>query len=180
MTYSEKLKDPRWQRKRLDILKRDDFTCRDCGAINKTLHVHHCHYDGGDPWKANDDVLLTLCEDCHIRRGKVEADAKLMFAQIMAALPHDPGLQEDLLGLVDSMARLIEKYRNNPYGFQDGTWCPVEVIDGMEREYREDMRWFQYACGHPEARKCYTDVTGNTFPWSKYDERQNSSCVSGQ
>jgi len=27
LTYSEKLKDPRWQKKRLEILSRDNFTC---------------------------------------------------------------------------------------------------------------------------------------------------------
>lgn len=28
--YSQKLLDPRWQRKRLEILQRDDFTCQVC------------------------------------------------------------------------------------------------------------------------------------------------------
>ncbi len=64
MTYSEKLKDPRWQKKRLEILNRDEFTCRLCGDDKLTLHVHHICYNG-NPWEANSDRLITLCEACH-------------------------------------------------------------------------------------------------------------------
>lgn len=66
MTYSEKLKDPRWQRKRLAILDRDNFTCQHCQDTTKTLHVHHLDYlHGKEPWDYDDTFLLTLCEDCH-------------------------------------------------------------------------------------------------------------------
>lgn len=66
MSYSEKLKDPRWQKKRLEILSRDEFTCRYCGAKTKTLHVHHFGYSkSGNPWDVDDLMLITLCEDCH-------------------------------------------------------------------------------------------------------------------
>lgn len=66
MTYAQKLKDPRWQKKRLLILNRDKFTCTNCGSEDKTLHIHHLVYEnGGNPWDSPDDNLLTLCEDCH-------------------------------------------------------------------------------------------------------------------
>jgi len=66
MTYAEKLKDPRWQRKRLEILQRDDFTCRVCNSETKTLHVHHIRYfKGREPWEYKEFYLVTLCEDCH-------------------------------------------------------------------------------------------------------------------
>lgn len=49
--YSEKLKDPRWQKKRLEIMARDFFTCQMCQCKDNTLHVHHRHYIGGrEPW----------------------------------------------------------------------------------------------------------------------------------
>lgn len=65
-TYSEKLKDPRWQRMRLKILERDLWKCRWCGAADKTLHVHHTYYERGkEPWEYPPESLLTLCEDCH-------------------------------------------------------------------------------------------------------------------
>lgn len=64
MTYAEKLKDPRWQKKRLEILQRDDFVCQYCGSEKVTLHVHHFIYNG-NPWEASNDDLITVCEDCH-------------------------------------------------------------------------------------------------------------------
>lgn len=66
MTYAEKLKDPRWQRKKNGILERDKYTCQRCGAKDKTLHVHHKVYIyGNNPWDYNDILLETLCLDCH-------------------------------------------------------------------------------------------------------------------
>lgn len=66
MKYSEKFKDPRWQRKRLEVLKRDDFTCLACRSTKKQLHVHHCYYvSQRDPWDYSTSSLLTLCEECH-------------------------------------------------------------------------------------------------------------------
>jgi hypothetical protein len=64
--YAEKLRDPRWQKRRLDILSRDNFTCQSCYSTEKTLHVHHKTYIRGvDPWDYKDDYLITLCEECH-------------------------------------------------------------------------------------------------------------------
>ena len=63
-SYKTKLKDPRWQKRRLEILKRDDFRCLLCGSRDKTLHVHHRMYFG-DPWEAPDWALETHCEECH-------------------------------------------------------------------------------------------------------------------
>ena len=31
MNYSEQLKSPKWQKKRLEIMQRDKFTCQLCG-----------------------------------------------------------------------------------------------------------------------------------------------------
>lgn len=64
MNYAEKLKDPRWQKKRLEVFQRDDFTCRYCQDKNTTLHVHHMEY-AGNPWDVDINKLITLCEDCH-------------------------------------------------------------------------------------------------------------------
>ncbi len=41
MKYSEKLKDPRWQKKRLEIFQRDEFHCQQCGDGENTLCVHY-------------------------------------------------------------------------------------------------------------------------------------------
>lgn len=64
--YSELLQNPKWQKKRLEILERDKFTCRSCNADWKTLHVHHLYYDNKlKPWEYKEWDLITLCEDCH-------------------------------------------------------------------------------------------------------------------
>jgi 5-methylcytosine-specific restriction endonuclease McrA len=64
--YWEKLKDPRWQRKRLEIMERDKFACRHCRSTDNTLNVHHRIYGKGlAPWDYGDHILITLCEDCH-------------------------------------------------------------------------------------------------------------------
>lgn len=65
LEYYKKLKDPRWQKKRLEILKRDDFACKICGDTESTLHIHHRKYSNGDPWDIDEQYLITLCENCH-------------------------------------------------------------------------------------------------------------------
>jgi 5-methylcytosine-specific restriction endonuclease McrA len=70
MTYSEKLKDPRWQKKRLQILERDGWTCQDCWTTSKTLHVHHKFYiPNTEPWDYDNAALVTKCETCHEKGG---------------------------------------------------------------------------------------------------------------
>ena len=65
--YSDLLRDPRWQKKRLQILERDDFTCQGCGDKENTLHVHHKYYTyGKKPWEYSDQILITLCNNCHL------------------------------------------------------------------------------------------------------------------
>lgn len=70
MTYKEKLKDPRWQKKRLEIMQRDGFQCKGCGSKNKTLNVHHIRYFK-NPWEGPDIYKITLCEDCHKQNSRM-------------------------------------------------------------------------------------------------------------
>lgn len=70
MSYQEQLRDPRWQKKRLEIMARDEWTCRLCGDTDATLTVHHKSYrqnDGVfvDIWDYENSWLITLCEKCH-------------------------------------------------------------------------------------------------------------------
>jgi hypothetical protein len=66
MSYYLKLKDPRWQKKRLEILNRDEFTCSYCGDDQNELHVHHHYYVfGKELWDYEDEALSTLCSECH-------------------------------------------------------------------------------------------------------------------
>ena len=64
MEYSEKLKHPKWQKKRLEILQRDNFTCVLCGDTETELQVNHLKYTG-EPYEAPNEDLETLCKHCH-------------------------------------------------------------------------------------------------------------------
>lgn len=65
--------DPQWQKMRLRIMERDEFTCQECGATaemlskrNEEFHVHHKYYEpGAKKWEYPETALITLCEQCH-------------------------------------------------------------------------------------------------------------------
>jgi len=64
--YSDKLKDPRWQKKRLEIFERDNWTCQKCNDKKSPLAIHHkVYFKGCNPWDYPADVLITLCVSCH-------------------------------------------------------------------------------------------------------------------
>jgi len=50
---------------RLDVMQRDNFTCRLCGDAKTTLNIHHTEYSKGEPWEIDIDTLFTVCEHCH-------------------------------------------------------------------------------------------------------------------
>lgn len=65
-TYFQKLKDPKWQRKRLEALEAADWTCEVCCDTGSTLHVHHKQYiKCREPWEYENNQLAVLCEACH-------------------------------------------------------------------------------------------------------------------
>lgn len=64
ITYSDKLRGPKWQRRRLEIMSRDNFSCKYCQDVDSNLNVHHVKYKGA-PWEADDKDLETVCEHCH-------------------------------------------------------------------------------------------------------------------
>ncbi len=84
MTYQEKFKDPRWQKKRLKIMERASFTCEGgCLSKDKTLNVHHGYYEKGfEPWEYNDDTLWCFCDDCHIKIQEELRDLHFQLAKV--------------------------------------------------------------------------------------------------
>lgn len=66
MNYSELLKSPEWQKKRLEIFSRDNWTCQCCKSKSKQLQAHHIYYERGlKAWEYDNEVIVTLCDDCH-------------------------------------------------------------------------------------------------------------------
>lgn len=73
--YAEKLTDPRWQKKRLEVLSRDGWSCQRCSDTSSTLHVHHKRYTG-EPWDAPLEDLVTLCAECHASTSHTEKEVR--------------------------------------------------------------------------------------------------------
>jgi hypothetical protein len=93
-SYFEKLKDPRWQKKRLEILNAADWRCELCHAEDQTLHVHHKTYlKGREPWEYERDQLVALCEECH--ESTHESD---IIMDAVSRLPLDGPCNRDLMG----------------------------------------------------------------------------------
>jgi hypothetical protein len=124
MTYSEKLKDPRWQKRRLEVMDRDKFTCRKCNEATKTLNVHHRYYrKGAAPWEYPIEALITLCEPCHkeveariafmnenIHRQ--ESTQQIFFRLLCAELGEGPYQNGCFPWLIDSIADFLDIYEN--------------------------------------------------------------------
>jgi hypothetical protein len=82
-TYSEKLKSPKWQKKRLEILQRDNFTCQLCGDTETELHINHLKYTG-EPHEAPNEDLETLCKVCHKLKHTLDDTHKILQASKVA------------------------------------------------------------------------------------------------
>jgi len=64
-SYQDYLAYPEWKEKRKRIKERDNFKCVKCGS-QKELQVHHIIYiEDKKPWEYNDNLLITLCDECH-------------------------------------------------------------------------------------------------------------------
>lgn len=130
-TYAEKLKDPRWQKKRLEIFQRDNFTCQECKSNENMLVVHHKIYEGKDPWDTCNEGLVTLCNDCHQTEHKYKEENEKAFLNSFYKAGFMP---DDLLDLgsyfsffwgysdkegqyvLNEIGKLMRKIKNNKNG----------------------------------------------------------------
>ena len=103
--FWEQYKDPRWQRKRLEIQDRDGWMCRCCGASDKTLNVHHSYYERGrDVWDYPDYSYFTFCEDCHAKKHAAKPNILLCLSGL------DEDDTETLLGFALSLLAKTGKW----------------------------------------------------------------------
>jgi 5-methylcytosine-specific restriction endonuclease McrA len=73
--YAAERLDPRWQKKRLEIMQRDAFKCTDCCDEKSTLNVHHRYYvKNREVWDYPNFALVTLCAECHSTAHVKRAD----------------------------------------------------------------------------------------------------------
>lgn len=139
LSYGEQLKHPNWQRRRLEILQRDNFCCQSCYDNETTLHVHHKRYvKGRMAWEYTDRELVTLCEQCH----SLEHEASDAFKELIAFLPIDgPACSHNARGLLAGWANgeqgndFSHHFNEEPYNYALGevanklTWvCRMEHL----------------------------------------------------
>jgi len=87
LSYSDKLKDIRWQKKRLQLLEAANWKCTNlkCSTPELQLHVHHRLYrKNADPWDYEDWCYAVLCENCHAVEQYLLDEAK----EVLAMFPH--------------------------------------------------------------------------------------------
>lgn len=64
MNYDDQLNDYRWKNLRERILQRDRYKC--CSCHKDAQEVHHRYYIVGQKaWEYDNDVLVSLCKQCH-------------------------------------------------------------------------------------------------------------------
>lgn len=121
-SYHELLRRPEWQKRREEILERDNFQCRQCDARECPLQIHHRYYlRGKDPWDYPDDALLTVCKGCHAELGLQDDELRFLIGQL------DEGEIERLIGGARRMLWLR------------GT-CDVEgLLEGFWRDRSESL-----------------------------------------
>lgn len=109
-SYRELLKDPRWIRKRNEILTRDENTCQYCGRSDRYMHVHHNLYvKGRKPWEYDNKDLVTLCDRCH---ESVTNDNREMYGNFLFAKQElrNFGFSDSILNNILYNIGLIEEF----------------------------------------------------------------------
>jgi hypothetical protein len=143
--YAQKLKDPRWQKKRLEILNRDEWACQKCYDDESMLTVHHRRYlPDKDPWDYPDGLLITLCESCHeeerIKMAEVEHDiVEILKEKFLADDIHDIASGFQLMDL--------------PHGPEVTATMLEWVLSDLEILYELTDRYFVHLHEKNEAKK---------------------------
>jgi 5-methylcytosine-specific restriction endonuclease McrA len=69
MSYADLLKDPKWLKKRAEIIAEAGGQCTTCRTFDGPFHVHHTLYiKGRMPWDYDGNALMCLCPKCHERQ----------------------------------------------------------------------------------------------------------------
>ena len=158
MTYAQKLKDPRWQRKRLEVFQQADWQCQLCGDDKQTLHVHHSRYDGREPWDYPISMLISLCEDCHNQHHK-KAGVEPVAASVEKQAA---GVEPDEIQLCEGLRQLIR----------------LAAIDSESRMWLESQPPLQYEAlgeGGRLMEKILTSRRGGIEFWSTLNVREQAT-----
>lgn len=132
-SYWEKLKDPRWQKKRLEALQAADFACQCCYDSKETLHVHHKQYfKGREPWEYEIDQLAVLCETCHSEHHQSEDRLNLICSILDVEGPYSR----------DSVSSLVAGFvgRGKPEPVDPRSYCVGMFADNVLATYSTGLK----------------------------------------
>lgn len=135
--YKESLKHPLWQKKRLEIFNRDNFTCQKCGDTETELQVHHKEYNNGfEPWEYDNSILITYCVNCHqevegITNSNGKSLNKIKKTCEEVELPYSLFLEENLQNEKEQYSALVEKQKKELFTL---TNRPLYFLNMEEKE----------------------------------------------
>ncbi len=128
--YLEKLKDPRWQKKRLEILNRDNWACQYCEDTTHTLIAHHKLYlPDVEPWDYPNHLLITLCESCHELENQRKIIEKELLTELRIRFPY--GKLDTLVSAFQALPYDCET-RNKRWSIVEALWW---AISDKERRF---------------------------------------------
>ena len=90
--YQRKLAHPDWQKKRLEVMERDNFRCQNnlCLATDKELHIHHIYYlPNTNPQDYPMDAYITMCHECHEKEELLLKELSTNFVMRLRVLGAD-------------------------------------------------------------------------------------------
>ena len=126
-SYYDLLKSPKWQKKRLEILQRDEFKCTFCESDDKQLHVHHIYYlKGKKPWEYDNDMYKTLCDECH--------DLHHRFIEPVYENLNVKVRKQDLYYEVTALIMMLERNKNN--SIQDPALILIQNPEYLDKIYQ--------------------------------------------
>lgn len=144
MTYSEKLRDPRWQKRRLEIMQRDSFRCRNCTDDTTTLNVDHRIYRKRlEPWEYVDADLWTLCEVCHKEIGEKR---QKLFELIGCLDGYELNRAAQLLNYIPLMDEVLIITANYTVRVPIRSWdCAINYLKKNEFNAQSELEHFNNA-----------------------------------
>jgi len=131
--YQQKLDDPRWQKKRLEVFERAGWKCEECGGNSTQLHAHHKYYVAKrDPWEYQIQAFSCLCAACHKSETETHDEIK-NFESIMV------WLSDEELGDLDAMMMDFFYAHRNTNSAESAQKFLCVVKDALQKSAAEFM-----------------------------------------
>jgi len=125
-SYSEMLRDPRWQKKRLEVFEDAGWACAECGKMTEELHVHHLLYRrGAKPWEYEPGELSALCSKCHEETESAKQAFEITVAEYVSMMGRHSEVYRELRGYLDAVLGPCENTDDPAYlvGAQAARLC---------------------------------------------------------